>query len=293
MSWFFIATWSALFSASAALLQKKTLFRMNALEFSLTLSLAVALFSAFVPFTADITAFSTQTFLVMMGKSVLSGCAFLLVMQSLHQNEISTALPLLGLTPAVTALISLSVLQEAMTTFEWIGVGLMIAGTSLLERRPEKTYRQLWMDFALAKNYHSIFGAIALFSLSAVADKYLVGPSKVDPLVVLFYQHIVYALFFLSLFVMRRHSFSTLREKGRDAMPYIVVIGALTIAYRLTQLEAMKLAPAALVLAVKRTSILYASFFGGKLFSEERLKWKLAGAALIVAAGFLILRNGG
>jgi hypothetical protein len=44
-------------------------------------------------------------------------------------------------------------------------------------------------------------------------------------------------------------------------------------------------------LAVKRTSILYASFFGGKLFSDDRLPQKLIGGALIIASGFIILRN--
>ena len=65
----------------------------------------------------------------------------------------------------------------------------------------------------------------------------------------------------------------------------------LTIAYRFTQLEATKFAPVALVLAVKRTSILYASFFGGKIFSDERLAQKLIGGALIVGAGFIILQK--
>ena len=76
-------------------------------------------------------------------------------------------------------------------------------------------------------------------------------------------------------------------------LPFIVTVAFLTIAYRFTQLEATKVAPVALVLAVKRTSILYASFFGGKLFSEERLAQKLIGGALIVGAGFIILRNVG
>lgn len=76
-------------------------------------------------------------------------------------------------------------------------------------------------------------------------------------------------------------------------MPLIITVAVLTLAYRFTQLEATKLAPVALVLAVKRTSILYASLFGGKLFSEERLTIKLIGALLIVSAGFIILRNVG
>lgn len=76
-------------------------------------------------------------------------------------------------------------------------------------------------------------------------------------------------------------------------MTILLTVALVTLAYRFTQLEATKFAPVALVLAIKRTSILYASFFGGKIFSEERLAQKLLGAALIVAAGFIILRNVG
>ncbi len=71
----------------------------------------------------------------------------------------------------------------------------------------------------------------------------------------------------------------------------MLAIAVLTIGYRFTQLEAVKYAPVALVLAVKRTSILYASLVGGKLFSDKHLGMRIAGALLIVASGFIILRN--
>jgi len=51
------------------------------------------------------------------------------------------------------------------------------------------------------------------------------------------------------------------------------------------------LAPVALVLAIKRTSILFATLIGGKLFSEERYQLKLAGATLIVIGGFFIIQH--
>ena len=50
------------------------------------------------------------------------------------------------------------------------------------------------------------------------------------------------------------------KEKGKFL--FVVTVALLTVAYRFTQLQATKLAPVALVLAVKRTSILYATFFG-------------------------------
>jgi drug/metabolite transporter (DMT)-like permease len=292
MNWFLLASCSAVLSASAALAQKKVLFRVQALEFSFLVSLMIFIFSCFVPLSVDITSLSPTTGIILIGKSILGGTAFLLVMMSLEHNQISTALPLLGTTPAVTALIAL-VLGESLGSWEWAGICLMMAGTYLLEKRPTQKLFRSFQEFFSSKNHHYIFGAVILFAVSSIADKMLLSGYKTDPLIVLFYQHLVYCLIFGALILLRRMSFQDMLQKGRSHFPLILLIALLTIAYRFAQLGATQAAPVALVLAVKRTSILYASFFGGKLFSEERLPQKLLGGALIVASGFIILRNVG
>jgi uncharacterized membrane protein len=291
MNWFLLASCSALLSASAAILQKKVLFRLHALEFSFLASAAILLFSLFVPFAVDVTSLPSTTFYILTGKSIVGGLAFLLVMMSLEHNQISSALPLLGTTPAVTALLAIPILGESLQHSDWIGIGLMVAGTYLLEKRPPQKKIQPLKNTFRSKNHYYISGAVGLFAVSSIADKLLLSSYNTDPLIVLFYQHIVYCLMFGLLIFLRRTSFQEILQKGLNQLPYIILIALLTIAYRFTQLGATQLAPVALVLAVKRTSLLYASFFGGKLFSDERLLQKLLGGVLIVAAGFIILRN--
>lgn len=152
---------------------------------------------------------------------------------------------------------------------------------------------QTFKEILLSKNHYYMYGALGLFAFSSVFDKLLVSEYKTDPLVVLFYQHIVYCVMFGFLLLVRKLSFQSAVQKGTSQLPFIITVAFLTIAYRFTQLEATKFAPVALVFAVKRTSILYASFWGGRIFSEGRLAQKLIGAALIVGAGFVILRNVG
>jgi drug/metabolite transporter (DMT)-like permease len=291
MNWFLLASCSALLSATAAIIQKKVLFRLTALEFSFLVSCVILIFSLFIPFSIDATSISSTTLIILIGKSILGGLAFLLVMMSLEHNQISTALPLLGTTPAVTALLALPLLGESLQHWEWLGIGLMVAGTYLLEKRPSQKVFQSFHEFFVFKNHHYIFGAVGLFAVSSIADKLLLSGYKIDPLIILFYQHLIYCLIFGSLVFIRRMSFRDLLHKGQNQFPFIFLIAILTVAYRFTQLGATQLAPVALVLAVKRTSILYASFFGGKLFSDERLPQKLIGGALIIASGFIILRN--
>ena len=293
MFWFTLASCSALLSAAAAVIQKKVLFRLNALEFSFIVSVIIFIFSSFIPFSMDVTSIATSTLIIIIGKSILGGAAFLLVMMSLEHNQISTALPILGMTPAVTALTALLIIGEALHGWEWIGIGMMMAGTYFLEKRPKQKFFRPFKEALSSKSHYYMYGALGLFAISSVFDKLLVSGYKTDPLIVLFYQHIVYCAMFGSLLLIRRQSFQAALQKGISQLPFIVAVAFLTIAYRFTQLEATKFAPVALVLAVKRTSILYASFWGGKIFSDERLAQKLIGGALIVGAGFIILRNVG
>ena len=290
MLWFFLALGSAILSAAAAIAQKKVLFRLQAIEFSFLVSAIIALFSLGFVAVTDVTAVDQKTFFLLTVKSVMSGAAFLLVMFSLRQNQISTALPLLGLTPGVTALMALPALGESLQVWEWGGVGLMMAGTYLLEK-PKAVQNGAFQGRWFEKSHHSIYGAVFLFALSSVLDRLLLGKMKIDPRIVLFYQNMIYCVMFACMLLLRKSFGRKLLMEGKSQMLFLVLIALLTLAYRYAQLEATALAPAALVLAVKRTSILFASFFGGRLFSDDRLPARLAGASLIVAAGFLILRN--
>ena len=293
MFWFTLATCSALLSAAAAVIQKKVLFRVNALEFSFLVSAVILIFSSFIPFSMDVTSITPSTLMIIVGKSILGGAAFLFVMMSLEHNQISTALPILGMTPAVTAVAALLILGESLHNWEWLGIGMMMAGTYFLEKHPDQKIFQPFKEILHSKDHYYMYGALGLFAVSSVFDKLLVSGYRTDPLVVLFYQHIVYCAMFGSLLLIRKQSFRAAVQKGISQLPFVVTVAFLTVAYRFTQLEATKFAPVALVLAVKRTSILFASFYGGKIFSDERLAQKLIAGALIVGAGFIILRNVG
>jgi len=253
MNWFLLASCSAILSATAAITQKKVLFQLNALEFSFLVSIIILICSLFVPFSVDVTTISSTTLIVLIGKSILGGLAFLLVMMSLEHNQISSALPLLGTTPAVTALLAVPLLGESLQHWEWLGIGLMVAGTYMLEKRPAQRIFQPFKDVLFSSNHYYIFGAVGLFAISSIADKFLLSSYKIDPLIILFYQHLIYCLIFGSLVFIRRISFRDLLHKGQNQFPFILLIALLTIAYRFTQLGATRLAPVALVLAVKRT----------------------------------------
>ena len=289
MNWFALASISALLSAAAAVAQKRVLFRTAALEFAFLVSVVTLALSAWVPAKLDVFAFDSRTLALLAFKSVISGVAFLLVMKALERNELSNALPMLGLTPALVAVLAQFVLRQPMRGAEWGALALMVTGTTLLESRDGAALTQSWRDAWRDGRHKYVAGALALFAFSAIADKLLVSGMKVPPFVVLFHQHVIYVALFGAMLAVRRTTFATLAARTREHWPLLLTIGLLTIGYRWFQLLATKAGPVALVLATKRTSIVYASLAGGSLCKEQRVLIRVAGSALIVAAGFLLL----
>jgi uncharacterized membrane protein len=81
-------------------------------------------------------------------------------------------------------------------------------------------------------------------------------------------------------------SFKILRNI--NIVKWLLFIAILTVAYRYTEILAIKIAPVALVLSVKRISIFIAVIIGGKIFKEKELIKKVIAAALILGGSFLI-----
>ncbi len=282
--WLAWALGSAVLSAAASIGEKKTLFRIDALTFSFLLAAVLMVYSLGTLFLVDVTAVSTETLLILLLKGIVNAAAFLLVMMALQRAEMSSTLPLLALTPGIVALLAYITIGDAISNQEIIGLVLMVGGMVLLERKGGSIVKAHWY----------IWVALVLFAVSAVMDKSLVSGHKTHPLVVLFYQHAVFVLMYAVLFIQKKKRLPNLfSNEHRSTLWLIILVAVVTISYRYAQLVATQIAPVALVLAVKRTSVLMASFVGGKLFSEHRLSWKLFGAALIILAGFLILRSVG
>jgi len=131
-----------------------------------------------------------------------------------------------------------------------------------------------------------MYAALGLFAISSYLTNFC-ERYKTDPLVVLFYQHIVYCSMFGTL-LSSVNILSGSSTKRTDTVPFIIAVAFLDYCVPLYTTGSNKFAPVALVLAVKRTSILYASFFGGKIFSDERLAPKtLLAVRLLSVPGLL------
>ena len=293
--WFIPAFLSAAFSASAAVTEKKTLLREHPLLFSLLLSLFGVLLS--LPFLALVrwSAVRPEAVLLLAGKALLGAGSFLCVMYALKHLEISSALPLLTLTPGVVAVGAFVLLGESLTPYEIAGLVLLLCGIYLLQLRQGQRILDPFRFMRLSRAYLFVFGAILIFSVTSILDKTLLSRYKLPPEFFLPFQNGCFAIYFgvfLFLANWRRRGKGEklrLRDGLRRSWRGILLVALFTLVYRYSHILAVKAGPVALVLAVKRTSVFMATVAGGRYFRDEGLVRKSVATAVMVAGAILIL----
>lgn len=292
MTWFIIAILSAFLSAFAAITQKKVLFNLGALEFSFILSLVNLVFSIPFFFFIDYQTLTSLNLFILFVKSVIGVAAFLCVMISLKNLEISNALPLLALTPGFVAVFAYILLGESLKSFEVIGLLFLIVGTFTLESKNLQDFIFPFDAFKKSGYHRFVILALLLFTASSILDKLLLIRLNLSPISITAFQHVYFAvLFSIIFFIFNKKEKITFAVMKKDNLSWIALISILTIGYRYTQIVAVSLASVALVLAVKRTSVFWATVIGGKLFKDKDLLKRSIAAILILAGAILILRE--
>ena len=292
MTWFIIAFISSVLSAFAAITQKKVLFNRSPLDFSFMLAVVNLIFS--LPFFSmiDYATINPSNLSILFIKSLIGVAAFLCAMTALKNLQISNALPLLALTPGFVAVFAFLLLGESLKTTEIAGLISLITGTYILESKNLKEILFPLNVFFKSKYHRYILTALFLFTASSIMDKLLLVKMNLSPISLTAFQHLFFAFLFTVIFYSykknREEIFSTFQKKD---LGWIALISVFTIGYRYTQVVSISLASVALTLAVKRTSVLWATIIGGKIFKDSNL-WKKAIAVLFILLGaVLILRD--
>jgi len=292
MTWFLIALLSSFLSAFAAITQKKVLFNLNPVQFSFYLSIANLVLSIPFFFFIDYNTINASNLFVLFIKSVIGVTAFLCVMTALKNLQISNALPLLALTPGFVAVFAFLFLGEALKFYEVLGLISLIAGTFILESNNLKEILFPLNVFFKSKYHRYILAGLLLFTASSVMDKLLVSKMNLTPISFTAFQHIYFALLlFIIYYAFRGKLVDHSPQVNKTDYLWILLISVLTIGYRYTQIVSVSIASVALTLAVKRTSVLWATVIGGKIFKDTNLPKKIIAVLFILLGAILILRD--
>ena len=289
MDWFYLSLISAIFSAAAAIFQKRILFEMEALDFSLLLSFFSMILS--IPFLVNVNygSLSVINLAVLFLKSVLGCLAFLSVMLAIKNLEISKALPLLALTPGFVAIFAFIFIGDALSIIQVCAIVLLLAGTYLLEARKGDKIFDPFKVFIRSRNHRYVIYALFLFTVTSILDRLLLHRYNLPPNAFIGFQHIFFAINFYAIFLISGRNISPLIKTSTKPIWFLIlVISLLTLTYRYTEILSVKLAPVALVISVKRISVFFAVIIGGRIFKEEKLLLKATATALIILGAILI-----
>ena len=288
IEWYFLALISAFFSATAAIIEKKVLFKEKALGFSVALALLNLIIAIPFFFFINFSTLTTAGLLVLFIKSFLGALAFLCVMIGIKNLEISKALPLLVLTPGLVAIGALIFLKESLSQLEILGMILLLGGTYVLQLKGKQTITSPWKSFIKSKGNLYIIGALLLFTITSILDKALLKNFKVPVNAFMGFQHLFLAIIFI-IFILSTGKTNQLKPVFKNSLKYMIILALITITYRYTQILAVKAAPVALVLSIKRISVFFAVLIGGSLFKDHNLLTRVIATAIMVVGAVLII----
>lgn len=292
MTWFVYAILSAFLGSLSAILEKRTLGSMHAIEFSTALSFLAALWSAPILFTSSWANVDLKVISVLFGLSIVAAFAFIGITRAVRHMEISTSSPLLLVGPFMTAIMAYLLLGEQLSLFQWGGIALLAIGIYTLETKHFWRFGEFLRNIFGDKYTRYIMLGLLLYAFTGVGDRVVIAHWHVPPTL---YTALI------QLFLAFQFIFITLYYRGGLSAPYklmrtnwksLVFIALLTTGYRLMQAEATALAAIGLVVAVKRSSSLFTTIIGGELFHDKDIFRKSIACLIMICGVYLIALYG-
>ena len=279
---------AAILTAAASVIEKKTLMREHALEFSTVLAMFNMILAIPFFFVIDYSKIVIFPLICTFFVSICGAVAFLLVSKSVRHMELSSASPFLVLGPGVTAVIAFFVLGEALSLVQIGGLILLMFGAYVLQLKNHHSLLEPLRVFRGSKYIHYIFIALMLYGICSVMDRYILGYLGFQLEAYMAFVHVFLAGNLFVMLYLFHDGVKGIVHGVKSAGWWILVVAILTISYRYFQMEAIKIASAGLVIAVKRSSVLFCVLLGGELFHERNIARKLL-ATVIMLAGLLMV----
>ncbi|MDB4939871.1 MAG: hypothetical protein JWO40_296 [Candidatus Doudnabacteria bacterium] len=288
MSWLGFALLCALFAAISAIMEKKTLFYEHAMEFSAVLSVIIAGLSLPFFFLINYSALDVKKVLLMLATATVGAIGSFFINRSARHMEISAASPLLVLGPVITTILAFFILNEHITTVQAIGIVILVAGGYILELKPGSKIIGPIREFIDSKFIHILFLGLFILSISSLLDRVILSRESVSVYAYLAFVNFFQALVYLIMLTFYHDGINGIKHGFKTAGYPLLIIAALTVSYRFFQATAVQLVYVGLALSIKRTSSIFTTLVGGKLFHEKNLI-RRGFACLIMILGAILI----
>ena len=288
MTWFGYAVISAFIGSLSAIIEKKTLAHIHAMDFSIMLSFAAALCSLPFLWSPSWHSVSPEIVVIIFGVSLIAAFAFIGVTRGLRHLDISTSSSLFLLGPFITALLAYLILGETLTHIQLGGIALLAVGIYILETKHLLRFGEFWKNTTGDRYTRYILLGLLLYGFCGVGDRIVLGYFHIDAK---FYTALVQFFLAIQFTLIACYYRGGLREplkSVRGEWKLLLLVAVLTTLYRYMQAEATALAAIGLVVAVKRSSALFTTVIGGELFREKGLFRKSIACLIMISGVFLM-----
>jgi drug/metabolite transporter (DMT)-like permease len=212
---------------------------------------------------------------------VLSIAIQILILESVRRSELSRTIPLLSMTPVATAVFGLVVLDERLSSRQWVGVVLVFGGAIWLGLSRLSSSSRLRFDSGALL----MLAAALCISAAAPFDKLAVRASA--PALHGFIQSLVSALLLLGYLGWRGRLVGMVRAfAGRPLMTIAAGLGFLALGMQLLAYLGVMVG---VVETVKRVVGLSSSIVAGRLIFGEKITSKILAAVVLMGIGVVLL----
>lgn len=239
-------------------------------------------------------------FLYLSINALLEGCAILLNYRALQVSQLSFCIPFMALTPVFLLPIGKFFLHEQISGGMVIGVGLVMTGSLVINRR---MVSQGWLEPAKAivreKGSRYMLLVSLLLATTAALDKWFITSGGQTDLSTRLSKSFclsigkatMLTLFFAGLAIVRRRK-SFLATNGnvkelwlaawKMVPAWLVLAGFFEAIVIVLQLLALQYAAAAIVISIKRSGILLACGLGWLFFKERDIMDRVIGSCVMI-----------
>lgn len=294
MSWIVIALASAAVTAMVSISDKTVIYRYARSPLTLPLLIGMAQTTVGI-ITLGLTRIPPGATLEASGYAVLSGAFFglsgILSQRVLFTEEVSRTIPVTQSSPVFAALLALAILNESISSLQWLGIAATVVGSTLLSLRITAGVGSIFLH----RSFFLLMLSAFLFGAANV-----VGKLALDELPVLYTHGLrMLALGFVFVVITFRSSpWADVRGYFSRGSPALLLVGTNEFITAnvglLLLLWALSEGPASLVTAVWGTRALFVVLYSmglavvwqgalGEDTSPGIVMTKLLSAALIVA----------
>ncbi len=216
-----------------------------------------------------------------LGLACLMAVAFWVTTEAIRRGPLGVVSPMTALSPALTALLAITLINERPGWLAYTGIALAPVGIALLSAQGGESYRPQggWMAFAIA--------SVLLQGLGAFIAKLVVTPAGPSALLLTGAgAQVIVGLALAPPWHWRREDLG-----GRPALYTVIayaVAGLATIGY----LSALATGPAAVVVPLVSASPALAGVFGLVVLKEKLARRQLAGLAVALVGAALLATAG-